>query len=115
MKKNKKAQLRSKCDVLWHNKLLKESCELCGSSEGLQVHHFFYKGSHSHLRYDLDNGITICSREHFVLHHRDPKLITDRIIEIRGQEWYNSLKEKAKNNPSSFKTIKYYTDLIESL
>ena len=113
--KTKKAKLRSKADVLWHNKLLKENCELCGVTYGLQVHHFFYKGSHAFLRYNLDNGITLCSREHFVLHHRDPKLITDKIIEIRGQEWYNKLKEQAKNSPKSFQTIKYYTDLIESL
>jgi len=112
----KKKRLRSKCDRLWFEVCLKPKCEVCGSTGILQVHHFWYKGSYAHLRYDLDNGISLCQGCHFVLHHQDPKKITDQIIAKRGKKWYNKLKKKAlERNNISFQTIGYYTDILAEL
>ena len=113
--KNPKAKLRRRADRLWYQIGLKEKCEL-GGEAAVQLHHFFYKSQYGHLRYDLNNGISLCQRCHFRLHHSDPKLMTDKIIEKRGLKWYNKLKNKAQNRPKpSYQNIKYYKDIIQQL
>lgn|GEM_PF-1993920 len=110
-----KKRLRSKADKLWFNLYLKERCEVCGSTDGLQGHHFYYKKSYPHLRYDPDNHITLCKRCHFLLHHQDPKKIENKIIETRGKRWYNKLTKKAQQSLSSFQTIEWYKENIERM
>jgi 5-methylcytosine-specific restriction endonuclease McrA len=112
--RNKKSKLQSEADKLWYNKLLKPVCEVCGK-KALQVHHFYYKGSFGHLRYDEDNGISLCQGCHFLIHHKDPKPITKIIIEKRGQKWADELETKSKKRLSSFKTVSYYLSIIEKL
>jgi len=114
--KNKKAILRKEADKLWYLNYLKERCEICGSNYGLQGHHFYYKGSYGHLRYDKDNHITLCMKCHFILHHQDPKTITEKIIEKRGKVWYNRLQARARNRPEgSFLTIAWFKGHIDRL
>ena len=111
----KKQQLRKRADKLWYELLLKPECEICGKP-ARQVHHFYYKSSYGHLRYDLDNGISLCQSCHFVLHHQDPKKIEALIIENRGKKWHNKLQKKAQTPPPpSYQTIKYYEDIIKKL
>lgn len=117
MKRSKKARLRSEADKLWFNLCLKRNplCEIC-FEDAQQVHHFFYKHNYPHLRYSLQNGVSLCLKCHFKLHHQDPKLITDQIIEARGKRWYNRLKKKARQKPDGgWRTIKYYEDEISRL
>ncbi len=112
---NKKQRLRNKCDKLWFTKLYSEECEVCGKRAN-QVHHFYPKGLYGHLRYDLDNGISMCMGCHFSHHHRGNPEIHQIIIEKRGKKWHNRLKKKAKNRPtSSYLTILYYQDIIDNL
>jgi len=114
--RDKRKQLKNKADKLWYQKYLKSVCEICGDNYHLQAHHFYYRSSYGHLRYLEDNHITLCQKHHFVLHHQDPKKITDRIIEVRGQKWYDRLKEKALTKPKpSYQTIGYYKKQIEKL
>ena len=109
-----KAKLCKQCDKLWYQKLIKPQCEVCGK-KAIQVHHYYYKGSYGHLRYDLDNGISLCQGCHFVLHSRDPKKIEQQIIAKRGQKWAKTLEAKAKELHKSYTTIGYYKDIIEEL
>jgi len=113
--RSKRARLRSQADELWYKKYLKPACEICGKKYVLQGHHFFYKSQYGHLRYDPENHITLCHRCHFLLHHKDPKLLTDHIIKLRGNEWYEALKNKAQQNPRSYLNVKYYEDIIKQL
>lgn len=116
MKKPSKKYLKNKADKLWFNKHQEENCEVCGCSECLQVHHFYYKSSYSHLRYDDDNAITLCRKCHFKLHFRDPKEIEQEIIKNRGKKWFNRLTKRAnKRPPPSYLTIEYYLDVIKEL
>lgn len=111
-----KKKLRTVADKAWFNKHAEENCEVCGCSEYLQVHHFYYKSSYGHLRYDDENAVTLCRRCHFILHHQDPKKIEDIIIDMRGPKWLNSLKKKANTPPpSSYQTIEYYKKIISHL
>jgi len=112
--KSKKSKLQSKADKLWFLHNLKDKCEVCGK-KAIQVHHFFPKGRFGHLRYEDDNAISICMGCHFNHHHAGDPTIHQTIIKKRGQDWYNNLEAKAKQNPKSFKTIKYYEDIINKL
>ena len=112
--KNPKARLRRKADKLWFERLLKPRCEIC-NKPSKQVHHFFSKSAFGHLRYDLDNGISLCNGCHFKLHHQNPTIVQD-IIEKRGMEWYNNLKKQAHNPPKDYKiTIGWYKEEIAKL
>lgn len=104
---------RIKADKAWFNAIMGENplCEVC-YMPAQQAHHFFYKGQHGNLRYDLDNGIKLCQKCHFILHHHDPKMITDKIIARRGDKWYQALKKKAQIIERSYINKKYYLEII---
>jgi len=109
-----KAQLRRKADKLFYLKLLKERCEVCGKKTQ-QVHHFFPKGQFGHLRYDLNNGISLCNSCHFSHHSKGDPRIHQTIISKRGQKWYTELRDKSREPPASYQKISYYRDTINKL
>ena len=114
----KKKQLRSKNDKLWYLYLIEQQplCEVCGNNKAIQIHHYYYKSSYAHLRYDLDNGISLCQGCHFLLHFKDPKKITEKIDKARGKKWKELITKKANNPPINFTTtIKYYEEIKEKL
>ena len=113
MPQNKK-KLRSKADKLWYQLLIKPKCEVCGK-QATQVHHFFPKGLFGHLRYNIDNGISLCSSCHFAHHHKGDPRIQQTIIEKRGKKWYNRLNKEKRKSPASYQTISYYRENIEKL
>jgi hypothetical protein len=116
MKTNPKKRLRIQADSLWYKKCLQEWCEVCENGRAVQVHHYFFKSQYGHLRYDLDNGISLCQGCHFCLHFKDPHIIEDKIREKRGEKWYLTLKKKALDKPkSSYQTVKWYKDNISKL
>ena len=110
-----KKKLRKIADKLWFQKLIKPKCECC-SKPAVQVHHYFPKGSFGHLRYDLENGISLCQGCHLKIHFTGDPTVNQTIIEKRGKGWYNRLKKKAheKQKPS-YMTVKWYRDHIERL
>ena len=110
---NKKAKLRSRADTLWFNKMRKDSCEVCGDKFRLQVHHFFPKSQFAHLRYDEDNGVTLCGKCHFEHHSKSNPKIQQAIVAKRGVKWFNKLAEETRENPSSYQTIGYYEEIIK--
>lgn len=113
---NKKAKLRKTADFIWYQVCLQPECEVCGKGGVLQVHHFYYKSSYGHLRYCIENGISLCRGCHFVLHHQDPKKIEEQIIKKRGRYWYNRLKKKSQKRPEpSYLTQQYYENAIKVL
>ena len=113
---NSKTKLRKKADKLWTQKVLNlPYCEVCGSTKVLQAHHFYYKSSYPHLRYNLKNGVVLCRACHFKLHHRDPKAVEEEIIRAKGKRWYNALKKLSKIKPVSFQTMDYYRAIIKKL
>jgi len=109
-----KKNLGKEADALWYQILFTGICEVCGARAN-QVHHFYYKGQFGHLRYDLQNGITICMGCHFCIHHKDPKPIEKIIEDKRGRAWADLMEYKSKNKESSFKTLKYYQDTVNRL
>ena len=66
-------------------------CEWCGSTERLTVHHIRSR-RHSITRWNLENGICLSWRVHF-LQKANPELFHDKIIECIGQKEYDRLKK----------------------
>jgi len=118
LQKNTIKRLRARADKLFKEIILTRhnaTCEVCGDNWNTTAHHFYYRSSAGHLRYDLDNGICLDAHCHFLLHFKDPKIIEDKIIEKRGTKWLNRLKKKSQERPTSFQTIGYYKSQIERL
>ena len=64
-KKSPKKISIDKCDKIW-GKIVRERdrrCLHCGNTQNLQAHHLFRRGI-SATRYNLDNGLTLCSSCH---------------------------------------------------
>ena len=114
MSKTKKQQLRSKADVLYFKVCLKDRCEIC-DKPAQQVHHFFPKGQFGHLRYNIDNGISLCMGCHFAHHHKGDPTIHAWIIYKRGHDWYQKLGDVSRETPASYQTINYYEKVINEL
>ena len=113
---NKKRQLANKADKLWREIVLAlhPYCEVCGKPSNTG-HHYYYRGSYAHLRYNIDNGIGLCVGCHFCLHHQDPKMIEDKIREKRGKKWVDKMRKLSEKRLKSFQTIAYYEAILNQL
>ena len=118
-KKSKMQRLRDKADSLWFKACLKradDKCELTDQIFGLQSHHFFSKIAYPMLRYDLDNGVVLKKGLHFNHHHKGDPTVHQRIIEKKGNEWYQKLYEKSLIKvKNSYKNVQYYEEVIKKL
>ena len=99
--KKRKSDLKI-CDDLW-SKLIKIRawfrCEYCWKTNYLNSHHIFTRNNYT-TRFDLDNGICLCSGCHTMSQkfsaHKTPLEFAERIIAKRWQERYDNLKAKSK-------------------
>ena len=119
MAKDTKKRLRSKADKLWYNTCLKlhnNKCELTDQTFALQVHHFFPRSCYPMLRYDLENGIVLKKGLHFNHHQKGDPTVHQRIIELRGKDWYDKLLKRSHLKlRNSYTTIGYYEKIIKGL
>jgi hypothetical protein len=107
-KKPTRKQIEIQLDRLWSRLIIArdKTCRECNSDKVLQGHHVRSR-RHVSTRWFLANGLTLCSRHHF-LQKVNPERFHDQIIGIIGQEKYDHLKL------ISDKIIKYsVADLIE--
>src|SRR3990167_420167 len=97
LKKPKQTSL----DNLWAKKikeLADYKCEYCGKTTGLNSHHIFSR-SNRRVRWDLDNGISVCVLHHVFgtfSAHKAPIEFVEWLKEYRGEDWYLKLIVKAK-------------------
>jgi hypothetical protein len=107
-RKGKKAKLKRELDDLWSKAVkLVGKCEYCSKTDYLNAHHIYSRSNHA-VRWNLDNGICLCSGHHTLSSkfsaHKTPLEFTEFIIEKRGEAWYNKLREKANS------VVKYTLD-----
>lgn len=73
-------------------------CLYCGKTEYLNSHHIYTRSNYA-VRWDMDNGITLCSGHHTMSSkfsaHKTPLEFIEFIKELWGEEWYERLKVKA--------------------
>lgn len=73
------------------------------------MHHFFPKSVSARLRYDWDNLIPLTNAEHMRLHQSGDPDYEQRIIEIKGQKWYELLRERRKETVKI--NVEYYRQI----
>ena len=81
-------RLQARADRLWSKMILAQgtgACQVCHTKEAVSAHHIFHKGAHGRARYDLRNGLSICTgchlRERF-----DPTPVVFAAIAYKGVE-----------------------------
>ena len=73
-----------------------ETCEVCGNP-GNNPHHIIGRRNFA-TRWDLDNGICLCSGCHTMRRqsaHQDPMWFSEWIMAKRGEDWYKALRKKS--------------------
>jgi len=46
-------------------------CQVCDSKENLQSHHIFYRSKYPLLKFNLNNGILLCTQHHAEIHMQE--------------------------------------------
>jgi hypothetical protein len=96
MRKITKTILRRKLDRLFSQIVrARGKCERCGRSRGIQLQtaHIFSRRLLG-LRWDLNNAFVFCAACHFWA-HANPLLFGEFVLNFRGKEEYEILKEKS--------------------
>ena len=95
MKDPSKTNLEKQCLDLWSRcvRTKQRVCRICGSTYRLQGHHIRSRGNAS-TRYDLQNGLCLCSRCH-ILQKFNPERFQDNVISVIGEAEYRRLKLKS--------------------
>jgi hypothetical protein len=100
-KRRKASGKSTHLDNLWRYAIYKQGnnvCEYCKKEGQLNAHHIFSRSNFS-VRWDLDNGISLCPEHHIYGNesfHKSPAEMLEWIKEKRGLEWYNRLLQKAR-------------------
>lgn len=100
--KRENKSLPKKADDLWSKAVRKVwACAYCGKRENLNAHHIFSRHNKS-VRWDLDNGICLCSWCHVFSDkfsaHKTPTDFTYWLETQYSREWLETLGRKA-NTP----------------
>lgn len=108
-RKISKKSLIKKCDILWSGiiKIRDRRCIRCGKNNLLNAAHI-YSRSNKNVRYDLQNGITLCVGCHF-WGHQNPIEFTKFVIKKLGEDKIKELSKKA--NIKKAMTIKIYSKI----
>lgn len=62
--------------IKWREEIFKRNnwiCQKCGSKENLEAHHIKEWSEYPELRYNKDNGLTLCKDCHIKIHNQDEK------------------------------------------
>jgi hypothetical protein len=95
-KKSEKKKLEEECDRLWSKCIIArdKTCRYYNTdSDRLSAHHIRSR-THKSTRWDLDNGICLSWKVHF-LQKANPERFQDMVIEIIGDGKYQALKSKS--------------------
>ena len=97
MAKPSVATLRRKADRLFHQVCLKNNpnCLICGK-QAINAHHYVPKSQSNNLRYDTNNGISICMGCHLKHHRGGDPFIVETILKMMGKEWSDDLQARRR-------------------
>lgn len=93
-------KLQKHLDSLWSEKVKERdnfSCVVCAKKEYLNSHHIYSRTNFS-TRWDIDNGITLCSGHHTLKSdfsaHKTPTEFVEFLVKRYGQKFIDDLKNK---------------------
>ncbi len=96
-----KKTISNNLDKIW-SEAVKEvaggRCEICMKNTTLNSHHIFSRSNRS-VRWDLDNGICLWVAHHTFGNfsaHKSPIEFIEKLKEMRGEDWYERLRAKAR-------------------
>lgn len=94
-KKPAKKKLEDELDKLWSRCVIArdKTCRVTNSEDRLSAHHIRSR-THRSTRWDLDNGLCLSWRVHF-LQKANPERFQDQVIEVIGDNKYQALKRKS--------------------
>lgn len=85
----------SKEDKYWSQAvkiLANNKCEYC--NHPAENSHHFYSRKYKGIRYDVNNGFSLCVKHHFFAHHRPADFVAWAIAK-RGELWHKMLRDKS--------------------
>lgn len=95
-KKTKRARkeplhlLRNRCDALWREAIFclhGVVCLVCGTKAANQAHHIFHKGANNRFRFDLRNGLPICTGCHLREKYNPAPVVLRAYENYRDKLW----------------------------
>lgn len=113
--KTKKQKLKEECVAEATEQRLEEHprCMFC-SDPASTCHHLIHQGRSNYLRCDKRNLIPVCPKHHMLFHNGGyAELLTLKLVEILGEEWYKGLLRDAYKTISD--TVGYWQKLKEVL
>ena len=118
-----KGRLRDMADSLWSLAVLGDwnhVCAICGSRSRLNAHHLIPR-AHYATRYDLRNGICLCSRCHLFCSERSPHQNAAGFMLWRGEhherlcQWYTDMMESGEYRDSVVVNAAFLVEVIQAL
>lgn len=118
---NNKQLLAREADALWKEKCLEkwgDRCIITGEMAST-FHHFIPKSKSTLLRYDVENGVPVSLKIHYILHFsKSPDevyQIIKTIRERRGKEWCDYIDLMKKKRFEGNITIKWLEQVLKDL
>ena len=94
--KSQRKKIEKELDSLWRRYILlrDKKCKVCGKGINLQAHHIFSR-KHKSTRWDVENGIALCSGHHLFA-HQEPEEFRRKVISLVGEQKYEELYQKSR-------------------
>lgn len=102
------------CALKWGTR-----CEITGKPAST-FHHFIYRSRSKAMTYDVMNGVPVSAEVHNIIHfsrYDDKRYeVLNKIIQHRGQEWFNYIKAKRNEPPpAGIGSVAWLQDQIKKL
>lgn len=110
----KRKRLRNKADKLFQEVclLLSDNCECCPKKAQVS-HHFVPKSLSNNLRYNIDNGITLCFGCHFTHHTKYDPEIYAKMTENKPPQWFTLIRTERDKLAKT--TLAWYQGHVDRL
>lgn len=98
-----KQLIEKEAGKIWSEIVLSKNdgrCLVCGK-KAEHPHHFVFKSRSLALKYDIRNGIPLCSHCHLLIHGRQDPVVQGIIVLKKGKKWLDYINSKKR-----LKTVK---------
>jgi len=106
---------KNKLDKLWAEaiRLRDKRCQICSRENTLNTHHIVGRRNHS-VRWDLENGITLCAGCHTLKQdsaHQNPLWFNNWLEEKKGKKFVDELRIRSQLiNKPDYNAVKLYLE-----